>query len=53
MSGEDIIARMIRQGLAEIDRDEKSFDVRPYMELEQEAKRERKGLWAQSPQGAK
>jgi endonuclease YncB( thermonuclease family) len=52
-SGEDIIARMVRQGLAEIDRDEKSFDVRPYMELEQEAKRERKGLWAQSPQGAK
>ncbi len=53
MSGEDIIARMIRQGLAEIDRDEKSFDVRPYMELEQEAKREGKGLWAQSPQGVK
>jgi len=53
LSGEDVIARMIRQGLAEIDRDEGSFDVRPYMELEQEAKRERKGLWSQSPQGAK
>ena len=53
LSGEDVIARMIRQGLAEIDRDERSFDVRPYMELEQEAKRERKGLWSQPPQGAK
>jgi endonuclease YncB( thermonuclease family) len=53
LSGEDVIARMIRQGLAEIDRDERSFDVRPYMELEQEAKREQKGLWSQSPQGAK
>jgi hypothetical protein len=53
LSGEDVIARIIRQGLAEIDRDERSFDVRPYMELEQEAKRERKGLWSQPPQGAK
>lgn len=53
LSGEDLIARMIRQGLAEIDRDERSFDVRPYIELEQEAKRERKGLWSQAPQGAK
>jgi len=53
LSGEDVIARMIRQGLAEIDRDERSFDVRPYMELEQEAKRERKGLWSLGPQGAK
>jgi micrococcal nuclease len=53
LSGEDVIARMVRQGLAEIDRDERSFDVRPYMELEQEAKRERKGLWSQAPQGAK
>ena len=53
LSGEDVIARMIRQGLAEIDRDERSFDVRPYMELEQEAKRERKGLWGQPSQGAK
>jgi hypothetical protein len=52
-SGEDVIARMIRQGMAEINRDERSFDVRPYMELEQEAKRERKGLWSQAPQGAK
>jgi micrococcal nuclease len=53
LSGEDVIARMIRQGLAEIDRNEKSFDVRPYMELEQEAKREGKGLWSQTPQGVK
>jgi endonuclease YncB( thermonuclease family) len=53
LSGEDVIARMVRQGLAEIDRNEKSFDVRPYMELEQEAKREGKGLWSQAPQGVK
>jgi len=53
LSGEDVIARMIRQGLAEIDRDERSFDVRPYMELEQEAKRERKGPWSQPPWGEK
>ncbi len=53
LSGEDVIARLIRQGMAEIDRNEKSFDVRPYIELEQEAKRERKGFWGQSPEGAK
>jgi endonuclease YncB( thermonuclease family) len=45
---EDVIARMIRQGLAEVDRNETSFDVRNYIELEQEAKRERKGLWQQA-----
>lgn len=45
LSGEDINARMVRQGLAEIDREERDFDVRPYIELEQEAKRERRGLW--------
>ncbi len=53
LSGEDVIARLIRQGMAEIDRNEKSFDVRPYIELEQEAKRERKGFWGQPPEGAK
>jgi hypothetical protein len=46
LSGEDILARMVRQGLAEIDRDERAFDVRPYLELEQEAKREKKGMWS-------
>jgi micrococcal nuclease len=45
LSGEDVIARMIRQGLAEIDRDEKEFDIRPYLELEQQAKKEKRGLW--------
>jgi micrococcal nuclease len=45
LSGEDVIARMVRQGLAQIDREEQAFDVRPYMELEQEAKREKRGLW--------
>jgi len=53
LSGDDINARMVRQGLAEIDRDEKGFDVRPYIELEQEARREKRGLWATSGQGAK
>lgn len=48
LDGEDILARLIRQGLAEIDRSEKDFDVRPYMELEQEAKKQKKGLWGQS-----
>lgn len=47
LSGEDINARLIRIGMAEIDRDEEGFDVRPYIELEQEAKREKKGLWQQ------
>ncbi len=51
LSQEDIIARLIRQGLAQIDRNEQGFDVRLYMELEQEAKRQRKGLWSQSGQG--
>jgi endonuclease YncB( thermonuclease family) len=45
LSGEDINARLVRHGMAEIDREEQGFDVRPYIELEQEAKREKKGLW--------
>lgn len=53
LSGEDVIARMIRQGLAQIDREEQAFDVRPYMELEQEAKREKRGLWRESGSGEK
>ncbi|MGO9570444.1 MAG: thermonuclease family protein [Desulfomonilaceae bacterium] len=53
LSGEDTSARMIRQGLAEIDREEKAFDIRPYIELEQEAKREQRGLWQQQSPGAK
>jgi len=52
-SGEDVIASMIRKGLARIDRDEQAFDVRPYMELEQEAKREKRGLWRESDSGEK
>ncbi len=51
ISGEDISARMIRQGLAGIDRKEKGFDIRPYIELEQEAKREHRGLWRQQTPG--
>jgi endonuclease YncB( thermonuclease family) len=53
LSGEDTNARMIRQGLAEIDRNEKDFDIRPYIELEQEAKREQRGLWRLESPGAK
>ncbi|MGC8602441.1 MAG: thermonuclease family protein [Desulfomonilaceae bacterium] len=45
ISGEDVTARMIRLGLATIVRDEKSFDVRPYIELEQEAENAKRGLW--------
>ena len=45
ISGEDLSARMIRLGLANIDRDEKSFDIRPYIELEQEAEKSKRGLW--------
>ncbi len=51
LSREDIVASLIRQGLAKIDRNEQGFDVRLYMELEQEAKRQRKGLWGQPGQG--
>jgi micrococcal nuclease len=53
LSGEDVVARMIRQGLAEIDRDEKEFDIRPYLELEQQAKKDKRGVWKQSEPGAK
>ena len=45
ISGEDISARMIRLGLATIVHDEKDFDVRPYIELEQEARSAKRGLW--------
>ncbi|MGC8658916.1 MAG: thermonuclease family protein [Desulfomonilaceae bacterium] len=45
LSGEDITARMIRLGLATIAREEKDFDVRPYIELEQEAQKAKRGLW--------
>jgi micrococcal nuclease len=51
LSREDMIARLIRQGLAKIDRSEQGFDVRLYIELEQEAKRQQKGLWSQPGQG--
>lgn len=52
LSGDDLNARMVRQGLAEIDRNEKGFDVRPFIELEQEAMRQKRGLWAKPAQGA-
>lgn len=52
LSGDDINARMIRVGLAELDKKETGFDVRPYIELEQEAKRQQRGLWAESASGA-
>lgn len=52
LSGDDINARMIRLGLAELDRTVQGFDVRPYIELEQEAKRQQRGLWAESGKGA-
>lgn len=47
-SGEDITSRMVRQGLAGVDREETAFDVRPLIELENEAKREHKGVWRKS-----
>ncbi len=52
LSGDDLSARMVRQGLAKIDRNEKGFDVRPYIELEQEAMRQKRGLWATAGRGA-
>jgi hypothetical protein len=39
--------------LAEIDREEKTFDIRPYIELEQEAQREKRGMWILTIPGAK
>jgi hypothetical protein len=53
LSGEDENARMIRLGLATTDREEKDFDIRTYIELEQEAKREQRGLWQKQSPGAK
>lgn len=53
LSSDDIVARMVRQGLAEVDKNETAFDIRNYIELEQDAKREKKGLWHQVIPGAK
>ncbi len=53
ISGEDMTARMIRQGLAKVDLEESAIDVRPYLELEQEAKRRQTGLWKKSGREAK
>jgi endonuclease YncB( thermonuclease family) len=53
LSGEDMHARLIRQGLAKMDRTDEQYDVRPYIELELEAKRKKRGLWAQEATGAK
>jgi endonuclease YncB( thermonuclease family) len=54
VSNEDIVAQMIRKGLATVDRSERAagFDVRSYIELEQEAKREQEGLWRKAGSGA-
>jgi endonuclease YncB( thermonuclease family) len=52
ISGEDVHARIIRQGLATVDRGETRFDVSPYVELELEAKREKRGLWGGPQTGA-
>lgn len=52
ISGEDVHARLIRQGLATMDRDQKKIDIRPYIELELEAKREQRGLWKEKDRGA-
>jgi endonuclease YncB( thermonuclease family) len=48
LGGEDLVAQMVRQGLAQVDREETAFDIRPYIESEQEAKREARGLWKQA-----
>lgn len=53
LAGDDIVSRMVRQGLAEVDKNETAFDIRNYIELEQDAKREKKGLWHQTDKGAK
>jgi endonuclease YncB( thermonuclease family) len=48
LSGEDVHARLVRQGRAVIDRNAQGFDVRVYIELELEAKKEKRGLWGAS-----
>ncbi len=53
LEGEDLHARLIRQGMAKIDKEERAFDIRPYLEQEREARREKRGLWGRSDQGAK
>ncbi|MEJ2717791.1 MAG: hypothetical protein P8182_11715 [Deltaproteobacteria bacterium] len=53
LSGDDILARLVRQGLVRLNRNEKGFDVRPYIELELEAKRAKRGLWGLPAQGVK
>ncbi|MEW6348420.1 MAG: thermonuclease family protein [Thermodesulfobacteriota bacterium] len=52
LSAVDVNARMIRQGLAKIDQNEKDPDVRPYLELEQEAKSKMRGLWSSPAPGS-
>ncbi|MBM4326962.1 MAG: hypothetical protein FJ118_07340 [Deltaproteobacteria bacterium] len=53
LSGEDTHARVIRQGMARMDREAKDLDVRPYIELELEAKQAKRGMWASWGEGAK
>jgi endonuclease YncB( thermonuclease family) len=48
LSGEDMHARLVRQGRAVIDRNAQGFDVRAYIELELEAKKEKRGIWGAS-----
>ncbi len=52
LSAVDVHARMIRQGLAKIDQAEKDFDVRQYLELEQEAKSKMRGFWSTQTPGS-
>jgi endonuclease YncB( thermonuclease family) len=53
LAGEDLHARLVRQGMAQVDKGERGFDIRPYLEQEREAQREKRGLWSRSDQGAK
>lgn len=53
LDGEDTHARLVRQGLAEMQRDAEGFDTRPYIELEMEAKRAQRGMWSESSAGAR
>jgi endonuclease YncB( thermonuclease family) len=52
ISGEDMTARLIRRGLAKVDTSEKSVDTRAFVELEQEAKRAKRGLWSKTQEEA-
>ncbi len=53
LAGEDIHSRLIRQGMAKVIRGEQGLDVRPYIELEMEAQKDKRGLWAEAGRGEK